>query len=510
MSTSRGSLGALASALLPCLLAWACSSEESPPPSGSACAPDEASIQATIFAPSCALAGCHSAEAPAVGLDLAAPDVVARLEGAPSATCDGWALIVPGSPERSFLFEKIAAAQPACGAPMPMGQPLGAEQQECVRQWIAGLAGSGGSGGGGGAGGGGCETCGQTACVDLGTDPAHCGACDAACPAGAGCAAEECVCAGGLMECGAQCVDTALDAAHCGGCEGPCPTGALCGAGQCACAGTLEVCSDACVDTSSDPSNCGGCGVICSGGSVCNLGDCLASCGSLTKCGASCVDTDTSATHCGGCDNPCPAGATCVGGACQCPAGTSACGGACINTLTDPTNCGDCGVICSQGTTCEASACVCPGGGTVCGASCVDTQTDVASCGACGNACAAGQTCVAGVCTCGDASVSFAADVQPIFTASCAGNGCHRGVMPQAGLNLSTGNAYLELVNVAASQCNDGRMRVLPGQPSSSYLIDKMMNVDICSGTKMPKLGVLGAGSIATVSNWICAGAQNN
>jgi hypothetical protein len=82
--------------------------------------------------------------------------------------------------------------------------------------------------------------------------------------------------------------------------------------------------------------------------------------------------------------------------------------------------------------------------------------------------------------------------------------------MPQAGLNLSAGNSYQELVNVATSQCNDGRKRVLPGQPSESYVIDKMMGVDLCFGTQMPKLGTIGAGSIATVSNWICAGAPDN
>jgi hypothetical protein len=134
----------------------------------------------------------------------------------------------------------------------------------------------------------------------------------------------------------------------------------------------------------------------------------------------------------------------------------------------------------------------------------------VANCGACGNTCAAGQTCAAGACTCGNASVSFAADVQPIFTQSCATNGCHKGAMPQQGMNLSAGQAYQEIVNVTAAQCSDGRKRVLPGQPSESYLIDKMMDVDLCSGTKMPKLSMLGSGTIATVSNWICAGAPNN
>ncbi len=82
--------------------------------------------------------------------------------------------------------------------------------------------------------------------------------------------------------------------------------------------------------------------------------------------------------------------------------------------------------------------------------------------------------------------------------------------MAQEGLDLSAGKAYAGLVNVAAAQCSDQRKRVLPGQPSQSYLIDKMMNVDICSGTKMPKVGLLPQAQITTIADWICAGAPNN
>lgn len=147
---------------------------------------------------------------------------------------------------------------------------------------------------------------------------------------------------------------------------------------------------------------------------------------------------------------------------------------------------------------------------TKCGQVCVDTQTDAANCGACGNTCSLGQTCEAGACACGSASVSFASAVQPIFTASCATAGCHKGVMPQQGLDLSAGKAYANLVNVAANECNDGRKLVLPGQPSQSYLMDKMMNVDLCSGTKMPKLGSVSNAELQTVADWICGGALNN
>jgi hypothetical protein len=88
--------------------------------------------------------------------------------------------------------------------------------------------------------------------------------------------------------------------------------------------------------------------------------------------------------------------------------------------------------------------------------------------------------------------------------------GCHTGVNPAEDLKLTAGSSYTGLVNVTAAQCNDGRKRVLPGQPSQSYLMDKLMGVDLCFGTKMPKMGMVPSAQIETISNWICAGAPNN
>jgi hypothetical protein len=108
------------------------------------------------------------------------------------------------------------------------------------------------------------------------------------------------------------------------------------------------------------------------------------------------------------------------------------------------------------------------------------------------------------------ASVSFSAAVQPIFTTNCATAGCHTGVNPAQGLKLSSGSSYAALVNVTASECADGRKRVLPKEPSQSYLMDKLMGVDLCFGTKMPKSGNIPQGDVLTISNWICEGAPNN
>jgi hypothetical protein len=59
---------------------------------------------------------------------------------------------------------------------------------------------------------------------------------------------------------------------------------------------------------------------------------------------------------------------------------------------------------------------------------------------------------------------------------------------------------------VQAAQCSDGRLRVLPGQPSESYLMDKLMGTQLCAGKKM----VLPEADIETIAAWICAGAPDN
>jgi hypothetical protein len=263
--------------------------------------------------------------------------------------------------------------------------------------------------------------------------------------------------------CGGEiCIDRDSDPLHCGACDNACPDHTTCTGGSCVCAGGLSFCGGACVETSSDVSHCGGCDMACMGGLVCSLGACKDSCDAeLVACSGSCVDTAASPLHCGGCDAPCGATEVCSNGTCQCPGGA-------------------------------------------------DTKTDPNNCGACGHACSPGEDCVDGSCTCGSSSVSFSADVQPIFTSSCTGNACHGGTMPSASLDLTSGKSYGELVGVATEQCNGSRILVIPGDPANSYLLDKILGVDMCFGSKMPKMDSLPASEIAAISSWICAGAPNN
>lgn len=260
---------------------------------------------------------------------------------------------------------------------------------------------------------------------------------------------------------GETCIDTDSDAAHCGGCDNPCPADASCEGGSCVCSDGDVICAGTCVDTMSSPTHCGGCDAPCDGMLVCSLGSCKAGCdGNLT-----------------------------------------ACDGACVDTMTDPDFCGDCVTSCGPDEVCMAGECTCPGG--------ADTTTDPDNCGACGNQCAPGQACEGGECTCASSSVSYAADIQPIFEASCVSNACHGGVMPSASLDLRAGASHGELVSVPSTQCAS-RLLVAPGDAPNSYLVHKLLGQNLCFGTKMPKMGSLPPGDLVAISSWICDGAPNN
>jgi hypothetical protein len=122
--------------------------------------------------------------------------------------------------------------------------------------------------------------------------------------------------------------------------------------------------------------------------------------------------------------------------------------------------------------------------------------------------CASTQTCSTNQCVW--ARKTFAADVFPLFQATgCADMGCHGGVRPAEGMGLSSATvAFAALVNVRASQCGGSKFRVVPGDPTASYLVAKLTGVGMCSGSVMPKAGSeLSAAQIDVIRAWIGAGA---
>ena len=110
-------------------------------------------------------------------------------------------------------------------------------------------------------------------------------------------------------------------------------------------------------------------------------------------------------------------------------------------------------------------------------------------------------------------SSAFAADVQPIFSASCAFNGCHAGPNPRLGQDLSTGNAYSNIVNVVSMQVPTMN-RITPGDAARSYLLHKLRGTFAAvggTGGLMPLGGgQLPDSEIDIVRAWVQTGAPNN
>ena len=100
--------------------------------------------------------------------------------------------------------------------------------------------------------------------------------------------------------------------------------------------------------------------------------------------------------------------------------------------------------------------------------------------------------------------VSFAADVQPIFDASCVG--CH-GVGGNGGLDLRQGASHANLVGAAAT--GSSLLRVQPGDPAASWLYLKLTGAQD-AGTEMPPGSPLPAAQIDHVRVWIEEGAREN
>ncbi|HOX24385.1 MAG TPA: hypothetical protein PLL30_01350 [Candidatus Krumholzibacteria bacterium] len=101
-------------------------------------------------------------------------------------------------------------------------------------------------------------------------------------------------------------------------------------------------------------------------------------------------------------------------------------------------------------------------------------------------------------------TVSFAADVQPIFDGNCVG--CH-GEGGNAGLDLRAGSSLANLVGVIATESSLARIE--PGDPSASWLYLKLTGQQNV-GVSMPPGDPLSADLTELVRTWIEEGALDN
>jgi hypothetical protein len=289
---------------------------------------------------------------------------------------------------------------------------------------------------------------------DLKYDPRNCGGCGINCgidgkcdsgrcvggttptlpppppPSGGGGAVQIGICP--LASGGTTCVDLLSDPAHCGGCGTVCGQGMFCGLGSCVPldklpAGTLPppVIRPECPLPPPPTSGGGDAGV---GGCPLAMPDICKGSGDSLYCTNLLFDN----ASCGACGVPCPAGSLCREGRCAAadsggstePAPAPSCrepfkfcsdpfGGIyCTDLLRDPRNCGGCGTLCREGTFCSQGQCItgevpppsaCPPPSTGCPGlgdeiRCTDTYRDSANCGMCGNRCAEGTYCRDGRC----------------------------------------------------------------------------------------------------------------
>ena len=96
-------------------------------------------------------------------------------------------------------------------------------------------------------------------------------------------------------------------------------------------------------------------------------------------------------------------------------------------------------------------------------------------------------------------SVTLSSLQTTVFTPKCIG--CHGGSSPEAGMNLSAGQSFSNLVNVAATT-QAGAIRVVPFSPSTSYL-----SIFLAAGHRSNSVT---AQDRADIDSWILAGALNN
>lgn len=100
---------------------------------------------------------------------------------------------------------------------------------------------------------------------------------------------------------------------------------------------------------------------------------------------------------------------------------------------------------------------------------------------------------------------------ENVFGPTCASSNCHDAVSNRALLDLSNAvTSYNQLINVPATQ-NNAKLRVVEGDPDSSYLVEKLEGPgDGGNVQQMPPGGALPQDQIDAIRLWITNGALQN
>ena len=104
-------------------------------------------------------------------------------------------------------------------------------------------------------------------------------------------------------------------------------------------------------------------------------------------------------------------------------------------------------------------------------------------------------------------NIDYTNDIQAIFNTRCANCHVKSGGNPEAGLDLDPGASWDALVN-APSQEKLGRLLVVPGQPLSSVMFEKINCATPNAGMRMPRgRPPLPLAEQALIFDWIMLGA---
>jgi hypothetical protein len=95
-----------------------------------------------------------------------------------------------------------------------------------------------------------------------------------------------------------------------------------------------------------------------------------------------------------------------------------------------------------------------------------------------------------------------------IFAHNCTLSSCHGAVSPQEGMSLVS-PTHAALIDVPSTEVPD-RVRIAPGDPDGSYLLQKVSSTTPLDGVRMPPDQPLPANKIEAIRLWIAAGALDD
>lgn len=95
-------------------------------------------VQAAVFTPSCALAGCHVGGSGAqMGMDLSDGASMSYTVGVPSLEVPSFSRVAPRNAQDSYIYMKITGDPRILGDPMPASGPSLSDQSiDLLRSWI--------------------------------------------------------------------------------------------------------------------------------------------------------------------------------------------------------------------------------------------------------------------------------------------------------------------------------------------------------------------------------------